>query len=67
MVNTEYFSYTDAMKYMGIKSPVTFREYVKRGLPIIVIGKSKRISKTAIDEFMKAHTVTNKKRRGERR
>lgn len=38
MVNTEYFSYTDAMKYMGIKSPVTFREYVRRGLPIIVIG-----------------------------
>lgn len=54
---TAYFSYTDAMEYMGIKSPVTFREYVKQGLPVITIGKSKRISKTAIDEFMKAHTV----------
>lgn len=59
---TEYFSYTDAMKYMGIKSPVTFREYVKRGLPVIEIGKSKRISKQAIDEFMKAHTVVAKQK-----
>ena len=54
---TEYFSYQSAMKYIGIKSPVTLRKYIDDGLPTIKIGKSKRISKTAIDEFMKAHTV----------
>lgn len=53
----EYFSYTRAMTYMGVKSPVTFREYVKKGLPVIKIGNSKRISKSAIDKFMQDHTV----------
>lgn len=54
---TAYFSYKQAMEYMGIKSKVTFGKYLKNGLPTIKVGKSKRISKTAIDEFMKAHTV----------
>lgn len=54
---TAYFSYKQAMEYMGIKSKTTFGKYLKNGLPTIQVGKSKRISKTAIDEFMKAHTV----------
>lgn len=54
---TAYFSYKQAMEYMGIKSKTTFGKYLKNGLPTIEVGKSKRISKEAIDEFMKAHTV----------
>lgn len=54
---TEYFSYQQAMKYMGFKSPVTLRKYIDDGLPTIKIGKSKRISKSDIDEFMAAHRV----------
>lgn len=54
---TAYFSYKQAMEYMGIKSKTTFGKYLKNGLPTIQVGKSKRISKTAIDEFMKDHTV----------
>lgn len=57
---TEYMSYKQAMKYMGFTSPNTLNEYIKQGLPVIKVGNSKRISKTAIDEFMKAHQVTIK-------
>lgn len=54
---TEYFSYTQAMKYIGIKSSVTLRKYIADGLPTVKIGNSKRISKSAIDKFMQDHTV----------
>lgn len=54
---TEYFSYTQAMEYIGIKSPVTLRKYIADGLPTIKVGNSKRISKSAIDKFMADHTV----------
>jgi hypothetical protein len=54
---TEYFSYTQAMQYIGIKSPVTLRKYIADGLPTILIGNSKLISKSAIDKFMQDHTV----------
>lgn len=54
---TAYFSYTEAMKYMGIKSLTTLRSYVKQGLPIIQFGNSKRIAKSDIDKFMADHRV----------
>lgn len=58
---TEYLTFKDAMKYLGIKSPKTLRDYIKQGLPVIEVGKSKKISKTAIDDFMTKHqTVTSK-------
>jgi hypothetical protein len=43
------------MKYLGIKSPITLRSYIKSGLPVITIGSSKKISVTAIDKFMADH------------
>ena len=55
---TEYFLFKEAMKYLGVKSHKTLNYYIKQGLPVIKFGNSKRISKTAIDEFMKSHTVT---------
>lgn len=53
----EYLSYKDAMKYMGFSASKTLNKYIDAGLPVIVVGKSKRISKTAIDAFMKEHEV----------
>ena len=52
---TEYFSYQEAMKYMGFNSPVSLRTYIKQGLPTIQVGK--RISKSDIDKFMAQHRV----------
>lgn len=57
---SEYFSYKQAMKYMGFNTQDTLRTYIKQGLPTIQVGKSKRISKTAIDKFMQEHTVIKK-------
>lgn len=54
---TAYFSYKQAMEYMGIKSKVTFGKYLANGLPTIKVGKSKRISKSDIDKFMAQHRV----------
>ena len=52
-----YFSYQQAMKYIGVKSPVTLRKYITDGLPTIQVGNSKRIAKSDIDKFMAAHRV----------
>lgn len=54
---TEYFSYQQAMKYMGFKTQDTLRTYIKQGLPTIKVGKSKRIAKSDIDKFMANHRV----------
>ena len=59
-MTTEYFSYKEAMKYMGFTTCYSLRKAIKAGLPVINFDGSKRISKTAIDEFMKAHTVIAK-------
>ena len=54
----EYLTFKDAMKYLGIKAPLTLRNYIDAGLPVIEVGKSKKISKSDIDEFMRKHKRT---------
>lgn len=54
-VQQRYLSYTEAMEVLNIKSPVTFRKYIKAGLPTISVGKSKRVDRLAIDKFMNKH------------
>ena len=56
-MSKEYLTFKEAMKYLDIKSHNTLRYYIKQGLPVIKFGNSKRISKSAIDDFMQAHTV----------
>lgn len=53
----QYFSFKQAMKYMGFTAPQTLNNYIHQGLPTIRVGRSKRISKAAIDKFMADHTV----------
>lgn len=53
----EYMSINDAMRFLGFKSHKSIKKLIDAGLPVSKINGSKRISKTAIDEFMKAHTV----------
>ena len=57
-MSKEYLTFKEAMKYLDIKSHNTLRYYIKQGLPVIKLGNSKRISKTAIDDFMQSHTTT---------
>lgn len=56
-MSKEYLTFKEAMKYLDIKSHNTLRYYIKQGLPVTIIGNSKRISKTAIDDFMQSHTA----------
>lgn len=55
---TEYMTLKTAMKYLGICNYGTLREYIAQGLPVIKVGRSKRISKTAIDKFMAEHQTS---------
>ena len=57
---TEYMTLKTAMKYLGIFNYSTLREYIAQGLPVIKVGRSKRISKTAIDKFMAEHQTAAK-------
>lgn len=59
-MTTEYLTLKQAMQYMGFNSYDSLRKAVRSGLPVVKFSGSKRISKTAIDEFMKAHTVVTK-------
>lgn len=54
---TEYFSYKEAMKYLGFDSYKSLTSLIKQGLPVIQVGKTKKISKTAIDKFMNDHQI----------
>lgn len=62
---TEYMTLKTAMKYLGICNYSTLREYIKQGLPVIKVGRSKRISKTAIDKFMAEHQTAAKSETGQ--
>lgn len=57
----EYFSLTDAAKYLGYGSKHVIYDLIKAGMPVIKVGKTMRVSKTAIDAFMKAHEVVDEK------
>lgn len=59
-MTAEYLTFKQAMKYLGFNSYDSLREVIKLGLPVVEFGKSKRISKTAIDKFMQEHTVQTK-------
>lgn len=54
----EYLGFKEAMKYLSIKSHKTLNKYIDEGLPVIEVGKSKKISKSDIDEFMSKHKRT---------
>lgn len=58
IMSSEYLTFKEAMKYLGIKAPLTLRSYIDAGLPVIEVGKSKKISKSDIDEFMSKHKRT---------
>lgn len=62
-MTTEYLSFKKAMQFLGLKSYKSIKKLINLGLPVVEVGQSKKISKTAIDEFMKAHTVIAKEKK----
>lgn len=59
-IQQEYFSYTQAMQYMGFKSYTPLYRCIQLGMPTVDIAGTKRISKSAIDKFMQDHTTIQK-------
>lgn len=57
---TEFLSYKKAMEMLGVKTYKGLNYYIDAGLPIYVVGKSKRIKKSDIIEFMEAHKQVSK-------
>lgn len=53
----QWLTYKQAMDYLQIKSYTTLYKFIASGLKVTEIGKVKRISTTALDEFMNAHTI----------
>ena len=56
----EYLSYKKAMEILGLRNYRTLTAYIKAGLPVIEVAKSKRIKKSDLDDFMTSHYVNNK-------
>lgn len=56
----EFINYREAMTLLGIKTHNTLYRYIDAGLPVYVVGKSKRIKKSDIIEFMEAHKQVSK-------
>ena len=53
----EYLSYKQAMEILGLRNYRTLTAYIKAGLPVIEVAKSKRIKKSDLDDFMTSHYV----------
>jgi len=58
---TKYLSLKQAMQYMGITSYNTLYRMIENGLPVIEIGKAKRIDKDKLNLFMDEQTVIKKR------
>lgn len=56
----EFINYREAMTLLGLKTHNTLYRYIDAGLPVYVVGKSKRIKRSDIIEFMEAHKQVSK-------
>lgn len=57
---TEFLNYKKAMEMLGVKTYKALNYYIAQGLPVYVVGKSKRVKKSDIIEFMEAHKQVSK-------
>ncbi|ATU70642.1 helix-turn-helix domain-containing protein [Levilactobacillus brevis] len=55
----KYLSYKQAMKYLGVKSYNTLYRMIDNGLPVIEVGKVKRIDRDKLDAFLSDKTVVS--------
>ena len=55
---SEYLTYKEACELLHLKSYKGLYYLIKNGLPVIVIGNSKRINANDLKKFMEDHTVT---------
>lgn len=51
----QLISFKEAQTILGFKSPASLREYIQQGLPVVVVGKSKRIDINDLNKFIQNH------------
>lgn len=54
---TDYITATEASRYLGISRPSVYRLLDERRLPFLRLGRSRRISRTALEQFITKNTV----------
>lgn len=53
----QLISFREAQEYLGFKSPASLREYINHGLPVVVVGQSRRIDIGDLKNFIQKHKV----------
>lgn len=53
----QLLSFKEAQEYLGFKAPSSLREYINRGLPVVMVGNSKRIDLDDLKSFIEAHKI----------
>lgn len=48
----KYLTFKEACEVLGFKSYKSLNEYIKKGLPVVIVGKSRRIDQQDLQEFM---------------
>lgn len=51
----QLISFKEAQNYLGFKSAASLREYINQGLPIVMVGNSKRIDIDDLKKFIQDH------------
>ncbi|WP_373879554.1 helix-turn-helix domain-containing protein [Levilactobacillus brevis] len=58
-IDTHILSLKQTMDYLGIKSYNTLYRMIDNGLPVIEVGKVKRIDRDKLDAFLSDKTVVS--------
>lgn len=51
----QLISFKEAKNFLGFKSSASLREYIQQGLPVVTVGKSKRIDIDDLKKFIQDH------------
>ena len=51
----QLISFKEAQNFLGFKSSPSLREYIQQGLPVVTVGKSKRIDIDDLKKFIQDH------------
>ena len=57
MMKQQLISFKEAQECLGFKSPASLREYINHGLPVVVVGQSRRIDIDDLKSFIQRHKV----------
>ncbi|MCP1250143.1 helix-turn-helix domain-containing protein [Gluconobacter oxydans] len=54
-----YMKFSEAMKYLNLKSYQSLHKFIDDGLRVVSVGDTKRIDRVDADKFMEAHKTNS--------